>query len=301
METSVAAHPSGLFLEFHRTQNPVDRKIWYHVGMFDGTTVTWGRSQFSGAEGSWPSVALSKEGYVIVVHSNKVTKSGSDLYYQVGKIDPYGDQNQSITWLTEFKHWDRGFHSSIAINDNGVIVGVHETGHSSNGLYYRVGHLGNPGGGDYTIQWDSGQWGIQYDDGINPHIAINNLNQVVAVHQVTGESLLHYRRGTVSGGDIAFGPSKRYDNYAAYPAVALLDSGLVLEVHSLGGLIARTGLLSLSNIEEIEWAESNKVVHDTRVMLPAVATDGTYVVATYCAGDFKLGLYASVGKMVEEN
>jgi hypothetical protein len=66
-------------------------------------------------------------------------------------------------------------------------------------------------------------------------------------------------------------------------------------------LIARTGLLSLSNIEEIEWAEPNKVIHDTRVMLPAVATDGTNVVATYSTGALKLGLYTSVGKMVEEN
>jgi hypothetical protein len=107
-QTSVAAHPSGLFLEFHRTQDAVDKKIWYHVGTLDGTTVTWGPSQFSGAEGSWPSVAISNEGYVIVVHSNKLTKDGSDLYYQVGKIDPHGDQNQSITWLTELIHWDRG-------------------------------------------------------------------------------------------------------------------------------------------------------------------------------------------------
>jgi hypothetical protein len=187
-----------------------------------------------------------------------------------------------------------------------VIVGVHETGHASTGIYYRVGHLRNPAGGDYTIQWDSGQYGIQYDDGINPHIAINNLNQVVAVHQVPGETLLHYRRGTVSGGTIHFGGSRRYDNHAERPAVALLDSGVVLQVHSLGGLIVRTGMLSLSNTEEIEWGEPAKVVPDGGAEYPAVATDGTQVVTTYCnphaieGVDLTSKLYATFGTFIEE-
>jgi len=61
------------------------------------------------------------------------------------------------------------------------------------------------------------------------HKTENSLSsaQVVAVHQVPGEALLHYRRGTLSGGGIQFGDSKRYDNYAERPAIALLDSGLV--------------------------------------------------------------------------
>jgi hypothetical protein len=54
----------------------------------------------------------------------------------------------------------------------------------SSGLYYRVGQLGNPAGGDYTIAWSSGSTGVKYDDGVNPHIAINNQKQVVEVHQV---------------------------------------------------------------------------------------------------------------------
>ena len=56
----------------------------------------------------------------------------------------------------------------------------------------------------------------------------------------------------------------------------------MLEVHSLDGLIVRTGMLSLSNTEEIEWAEPAKVVPDEGAEYPAVATDGTHVVTTYC-------------------
>jgi hypothetical protein len=42
------------------------------------------------------------------------------------------------------------------MNDNGLIVGVHETGHASTGMYYRVGHFTNPATWNFTIQWDSG-------------------------------------------------------------------------------------------------------------------------------------------------
>ena len=232
------------------------RIIWYHTGTLDETGVTWGASRRAGISGHKPAVALSKEGYVILVFSDQDHKNGSNLIYQVGRIDPYGGRRQSIAWLTDAIGWDRGFHNAIAINDNGIIVGVHETGHASTGLYYRVGRFADPAAGAYTIHWDSGVYGIKYDDGINPHIAINNQNQVVAVHQVSSSDfLLHYRRGTVIGGVIHFGESRRYDNYAIAPAVALLDSGLVLEVHCLGGFVSRTGRLSPIDPEVIDWAE----------------------------------------------
>jgi hypothetical protein len=104
--------------------------------------------------------------------------------------------------------------------------------------------------------------GNRYDTGINPAITINNRNEVVAVHQVPNESLLHYRRGIVNGGVIEFSDSRRYDNYAEHPAVALLDSGLVIEAHSKGGLITRIGRLSPANRWEIEWSEPIKQIGD---------------------------------------
>jgi hypothetical protein len=293
-QTDVAAHPSGLVVEFHKSHPTHTDQIWYKVGKFDGEKMTWGESKLMGETGYWPAVALSKEGYVIVVHADRGVKSSSQLYYHVGKIDPNGDHNQSITWLTDSIHWDRGFHSSIAINDSGVIVGVHETGHASTGLYYRVGRLTNPASADFTIQWDSGQWGRHYDEGINPHIAINNLNQVVQAHQVPGESLLHYRRGTVNGGTIQFGESRRYDNHAEQPAVALLDNGLVLEVHSLGGLIFRTGMLTPWDQEGILWEEPSKLSEDPDIEYPALAATGNYAVQTHWLGDIKDGHFAEL-------
>jgi hypothetical protein len=296
IQPSIAAHSSGLVLEFHHSEDRSAHTFWYHVGKRNGNSVTWGRSQYSdGTAGYWPAVTLSKEGYVIVVYSRSKYKADSDLHYKVGKIDPYGDQNQSIQWLTSPREWDRGFHSSVAINDHGVIVGVHETGHSSTGLYYRVGHFRAPAAGDYKIQWDSGEYGIQYDDGINPHIAINNSNDVVEVHQDPGESLLHYRRGKINGGLIEFGGSKRYDNHGQKPAVALLDDGQVIAINvsdqtdTTPSLYSRKGILSDSKPDEIQWRDAVHISTDREANYPAIAAAGSGLEA-YAIETHELGL-----------
>jgi hypothetical protein len=225
------------------------------------------------------------KGYVVFVRSLSPSRTGSELYYRIGEIDPHGDTDQTIEWKTEFLHWDAGFHSSIAINDQGVIVGVHESNHTpNNNLHYRLGHLRNPAAGDYTIAWDSGHFGIRYDSGINPHIAINNRNQVVEVHQTASGDFLHYRRGTVNfgatGATIDFGESQRYDSYAWHPAVGLLDNGLALEVH-IGTdrkVFSRVGQPSLSNPAIIEWFPKKLSGGSQEYTYPVIGTNGVYAV-----------------------
>jgi hypothetical protein len=287
-QTSVAAHPSGLVLEVHRTSAFLGFGLWYHIGQLNGTGVTWGRSQLSPWEGNWPNVVISKEGYVIFAWTTGDSKSRSDLRYAVGMINPHGGLEQSIDWLTPNSTvFDSGFHSSTAINDNGVILEVHESGSGGSGLYYRVGHLTNPAGGDFTITWDSGTDGVRYDDGINPHIALNNLDEAVEVHQVTGEDLLHYRRGLVYGGNIYFfGGSPRYDDNSSEPAVALLDNGLVIELHrnNHNQTSGRTGILDPDSTDKILWFKSVVISTESaaeKVEYPAVATNGTYAIGSW--------------------
>jgi len=205
--------------------------------------VVWGGSQKSGASGYWPAAAISREGYVILVLSDARYKSGSTLHYRVGKINLSGGVDQSIHWVTDFIHWDAGFHASIAINSNNVVVGVHESGHGGSGLYYRVGHF-YPASGNYTVQWTMPIWGTYYNDGINPHIALNNRDEVVEVHQVSGENLLHYWRGKVINSRIEFVASQRYNDDASQPAVVLLD-----KTGSLSKPMLKTWLRSLSRPE----------------------------------------------------
>ena len=286
VQASIAVHRSGMVLEFHKAQH--NAGIWYHIGTVAGTRVIWERRQHSDTTGYRPAVAFSKEGYVIMVYSDRQDRRYSEQYYRVGQIDPAGGVNQSIQWLTDSIHWDRGYRTSIAINDQGVIVGVHEDNRSSYRLHYRVGHLRYPAGGDFTIHWDSGDWGTEYEYGMSPRIALNNHNQIVEVHQVTGKNLLQYRRGTVCEGKISFGNSRRYDDHASEPAVALLDSGLVVEIHStLPGLYSRTGRFSHSNLDDIEWSAKNPIDDFNYIQSPVVSTNGIYAVETHSADYFE--------------
>jgi hypothetical protein len=181
-------------------------------------------------------------------------------------------------------------------------VGVHESGSGGTGIYYRVGHLTNPNAGDYTIAWDSGLYGINYDDGINPHIAINSLNQVVEVHQVTGEPYLHYRRGNLSGGAITFGNSQRYDNDGQEPTVAFLDNGSVIELHAGStDVYSRTGVLSSSDPLSIDWSSVVTKLSDgasSNAQYPALASNGAYAFGTWVSYPESTGeLFYSVAKL----
>ena len=299
-QSAVSIHASGLIVEFHES-HIAEGALWYRVGKLYGERVNWGPPQNAGVTGSWPSVVITKEGYVIAVHANLETNRNCNLYYRVGHLQPGGDEYQRIMWKTDFLFWDAGFKPSIAINDRGVIVGVHEAGRGGDGVYYRVGHLRNPAGGDFTIEWDSPAWGIRYDTGEKPNIALNNHGEVVAVHQVPNESILHCRRGLVVGGTIHFTESERYDDHGTAPAVALLDNGLVMEMHDSGaGTIARLGRLNLG-VAIIDWSDQLEVGPNLGCHDPAVATNGIHVIHTNTIrpAPYRQELYASVAEVCQ--
>jgi hypothetical protein len=94
VQSSIALNSTGIALEFHRSE--FGSKISYRVGkqsQQNKNYIDWGNSQSADANGYRPAVALSKEGYVIDVHSDRSSKRGSKQYYRVGKIDPNGDEN----------------------------------------------------------------------------------------------------------------------------------------------------------------------------------------------------------------
>lgn len=309
-QTSVSLASTNLVLEFHKSQS--NSGIWYHVGKLDGTNVVWGGSQGAGLNGYWPTVIMNQQGYVVVVWSNNQYRSGSEQYYRVGKLNINGDQNQSIQWLTGSNHWDGGFHTSLAINNNGVIVSVHESNSNSNhNLYYRRGHLTNPAGGNYNITWDSGSSGVQYEVGINPHIAVNDNGQVVEVHQVPDENLLHYARGTLNGGGkIDFAKDHpRYNSNGRQAAIALTNNGFVSEVHVQGDflkgdlLLRMVGKLHSTNAALIDWSGANFInsappTEGGGGTYPAISSNGSNVVLTHGYG---AGLYSSSSAIRDRN
>jgi hypothetical protein len=292
-QTALAGHQSGLILEAHKTETTGGLGLWYRLGSRNGYKVVWGPSQRFPWDGTWPNVAMNNEGIVLFISSSGRFKSSSNLHYAVGQVNPYGGTNQSITWLTPNYHFDSGFHSSTAFNNNGVIVEVHESGSGGTGLYYRVGHLKDPSGGDFTIEWDSGDKGVKYDDGINPQIAIDNSDEAIEVHQVTAEHYMHYRRGPIFRGKINFGGSPRYDNDSQEATVMLLDNGGVVELHRgfTRGIFARTAILDPNSADKIIWSKATLISDfiSGEARGPAVTTDGSHAIGTWTSFDTGFG------------
>jgi hypothetical protein len=158
---------------------------------------------------------------------------------------------------------------------------VHE-GDSNTTLWYRLGHMNNPSAGNYDIIWDSGNRGVPYDKGENPKISINDQGDVLEMHQVPGESLLHYLRGTINGSGINFPDSNKAPRYlgAAQPAVALTNTGRTLEVHNAGNIYAATGMLSATEANRVTW-NTPANVYPVAGFYPALGTNGDYAIAVW--------------------
>jgi hypothetical protein len=270
---------NGFIVEVHKTRG-LTGELWYHIGKLDRESgaVNWGPSRKLGSSGSWPAVALSSlpRGDVIFTWSSNT--GSENLFYRVGTVNINGDVNQAINFNTSAAIYDTGYHGSISVNRQRVVTEAHEGGKF---LYYRLGRLQN----NFTIAWDSGAKGIRYDAGVDPQISINDSYQVVEVHGVRDEKLLHYIRASVHSDLINFDSDHpRYDNSALHPGVVLNDDGSVVEVHQSGSKAwYRTGELA-ANSAHVTWSAAGSL---SRIvgLNPAVASDGSDVIAVFVDGD----------------
>jgi hypothetical protein len=256
VDPSIATLPSGLFVEVHRAFKNL--RIWYRIGRLNGTSVTWGESQSTPANGNYPRVAMNSSGLLIVIHSGN---SNRDLYYQVGQIDPNAGVQQSITWLTDFEHWDAGVKASIAINDDGWIVGAHEGSTSSN-LYYRVGRFKNVAAHDYRIDWvKSGRYG----SGSSPAIALINYGQRMVMMNGTskGAEMANQATWIEAGGSIyKVGDATAFPHTGSLPSVAMTESGLGVAVYSNpNGLWQTTGQYQYGGAP-IKWNAEERITSE---------------------------------------
>lgn len=293
MQSQASINSSRMVVEVHRSH--ITSKAWYHVGRLskEGQSVDWGKSHIMDRVAPsprdhqvHPAVALTNDNYVIIVYSDLATKSNSKLRYRVGRIDPLGSVDQDIEWLTDDTIYDTGFHSSLSVNANGVIAEVHEAD-GKTGLFYRIGHLEDPAAGKYNLVWDSGALGVQFDNGINPHISINNRNEVVEMHQINNkESIVHYRRGTIqikpnTPAQIAFGASQRYSNTAFEPTVLLTDRDSVIALYQNGYINWETGDYNTNNPALIWWRGTVRMRDDAIGRSPGLGSNGDYMIATW--------------------
>ena len=292
--SSTAMHYSGMVVEVHDSKNTLySSGLYYHIGKLDatGTKVTWSPSKHipDKPKAQWccapvyPSVAITNEGYVIVTYSDGENKKDSNLNYMVGTLNLNGDLEQKIQWKTDIKAFDSGYHGTIAVNASGVIAEAHESGSGGKGIYYRLGHLTDPAGGDFHIVWDTDDEGKWYSNGINPHISINDSGEVVEVHQVaSNDHKLHYIRGKLKAKSIEFNASQpNYNNNGQRPAVALLNDGSLVELHDNGSSVYyRTGQLDSKDASKINWSETQPIPKGKDHESNSVSSNGVYALAT---------------------
>jgi hypothetical protein len=282
IQPSVAIHPTGLVVEFHKSQN-TDR-IWYRIGRAHSYYIDWGRSREAGSAGFWPAVVITKEGYVILTYSSGSAKRSSDLKYSIGQVKLTGEIDQAIQWKSTNVKYDRGFHNSIAYV-NETVVDVHESGEGGKGMFYRIGWLLRPENG--TISWLTD--GTHYDEGVNPHIAVDANQQVVEVHQgAASVPNLFYRRGILTalfrgGASIDF--QREYlDGQGVSPSVAMTGNGSVLEFYSSSNAYYRTGRFAAGTRDLIHWTSSSVLTSDHELADSQVATNGKVAVAVFAKG-----------------
>jgi hypothetical protein len=285
--SSTAMHYSGMVVEIHDARNALYQTgLYYHIGKLNasGTKVTWSPSKhLCYCSSVYASVAITNEGYVIVAYSEGKNKKDSNLNYIVGTLNLNGDLEQRIQWKTDIVTFDSGYHDTIAVNASGVIAEAHESGSGGKGIYYRLGHLKDPAGGDFHIVWDTGDEGQPYSNGINPHISINDSGEVVEVHQVaSNDHKLHYIRGKLKAKSIEFNTSQpKYNNNGQRPAVVLLNDGSLVELHDNGSSVYyRTGQLDSKDASKVNWSKTQLIPKSKDHESNSVSSNGVYALAT---------------------
>jgi hypothetical protein len=261
--TSVDINASNVVVEVH--QSEAEGTLWYHVGRLDGNTIKWEKSS-KYDDGITPTVALNDQGSVVEVHQTQ-NRLSSSLWYRVGTVNPSG---LSINWGNS-SQFDDGNNPSVALNNGGVAVEVHETSNRiDNKLWYHVGRLeGN------TLKWGPSR---DYDKGKTPSIALNNNGLAVEVHKSQGHDTLWYRVGRVNGDGIDWGTSHQYQD-GAQPSVALTDDGFVIEVHKSQAAGTLWRMVGQVEGDQIRW--SGEAIQFDDGMMPAVAANGTWAVQTH--------------------
>jgi hypothetical protein len=216
----------------------------------------------------------------------------------------------SVNWGASHQY-DDGITPSVASNDGGLVVEVHQS-QNNDGLWYHVGQLD---ASNKTVAWGDSH---EYDDGATPSVAMTSGGLVVEVHRSQNNDGLWYRVGQADGPSrtIAWGDSHQYDPGGQYPYVAINGSGLVVEVHQTTKTEGvdfpvtytycwyRVGKVD-ATARTIAWGDSDQFLSNGQDSSPAIAlTEDGSVVAVHvyqppAVGD-PLALSYQVGRVNAE-
>lgn len=278
---SVAMNDAGTVVEVHESDG-LSSNMWYHVGAVNGAAdgVDWGSSHKYDT-GKKPKVALNNRGVVVEVHESD--GASSNMWYHVGTVNT---SNKTVDWGSSHQY-DSGRTPAVALNNNGVVVEVHQSDGLSYNLWYHVGVVNT---GNKTIDWGSSH---QYDTGIAPSVILTDDNWLVEVHQSQSSSTLWKRIGRVDPASKTItwtGGSAHYGDGQA-PRIGT-NNKVIMQVQTNG-----TDLLyAISAIQNrADWMHDNLSWLGDRVLkqlvMPASHDAGMYMVQK-CAGAIGFGANA---------
>jgi hypothetical protein len=139
---SVDINDSGIVVVSFET--PITNHIHYRVGVVvagEGV-VEWCQS-IHRSVGFTPSVSINNESQVIMIHQSRMNRH---LVSNVG-VAKWSDEFKGIIWSSENnslnRHYAKGLYPSVALNNDGKVVEVHEPrfAPNRNRLYYYAGEI----------------------------------------------------------------------------------------------------------------------------------------------------------------
>ncbi|WP_305788714.1 hypothetical protein [Symbioplanes lichenis] len=167
---------------------------------------------------------------------------------------------------------DSGSNPAVAINANGQVVEVHDTG--SGVLWYWTGRYGADG----RVTW---QRHGRYDTGKTPAVALNNDGTVVEVHQAPSGTNLWSRVGRLDeAGEITWSASAKYDT-GTLPTIAFTDLAgtAVREIHKSQSASQNWDWRGTAGASTITWG-AHATTSDSRYPTGTASAAGRTVTVT---------------------
>ncbi|MBH8577429.1 NUDIX hydrolase [Nostocaceae cyanobacterium CENA369] len=263
----IAVNNNNVVVEVHQDGDD----LRYRVGKVDDDKIAWSEKGHHYDLGDPPSVDINDNGLVVEVHKSQGLNA--TLWYRLGKVE--GDK---IAWRNENSiRYDSGEFPSVAINNKGIVVEVHQSQGDSLTLWYNIGHVE----GD-RIVWRNDGKSIEYESAYTPSVAITDDGLVVAAHHLEypNYNVVQYRLGQIKGHTIDWFDGNRSHTHAigANTSIAITNDRLIIEVHWAENLKYRLGRV---RERTIDWFDKDRVKSYGDGSSPKVACNARFAVETH--------------------
>lgn len=241
---TVSINDEGTVVVFHKSQ--WRRRLFYRVGKVnkEDLTIKWSTEFTPYSSGMRPAVALNNKGQVLVMHMTS-TFGRFAIFYRVGTLK----EDSTVKW-SDFSRYKKGKRPQVALNDKGTVVEVHEQAPLNHAVLCAVGQIQSSEPITAEVKWGSM---FIVGRGSNPHITVNNANQVVEVHEKGFRDVFYsggvvYQQAKAIAGITECEIDKLCDGIS--PAVAMNDDGKVIFVCETSNPLRHTLLCHTGT-----WAE----------------------------------------------